>query len=50
VEWNSRVPIGVIYKEDRATYEDEVVTIQDMPLVKRPVEGVDITKTMEQFM
>ncbi|HUW67820.1 MAG TPA: 2-oxoacid:ferredoxin oxidoreductase subunit beta [Candidatus Nanoarchaeia archaeon] len=50
VEWNTRVPIGVIYKEDRATYEDEVVTIQDMPLVKRPVEGVDITKTMEQFM
>jgi 2-oxoglutarate ferredoxin oxidoreductase subunit beta len=50
VEWNDRVPTGLFYKEERPTYEDEVFTIRDMPLVKRDVKGVDITKTMEQFM
>lgn len=50
VEWGERIPIGLFYREKRPTYEDEVVTIRDMPLYKRPVAGVDITKTMDQFM
>jgi 2-oxoglutarate ferredoxin oxidoreductase subunit beta len=50
LEWGNRIPIGLFYKESRPTYEDEVVTIQDMPLVKRPVEGTDISKTMEMFI
>lgn len=49
-EWNDRFPLGVFYREERPTYEDEVATIKDMPLVKRPATGVDITRTMEQFM
>ena len=49
-QWGDRIPIGLFYTEDRPTYEDEVATIKDMPLVKRPVADVDITKTMEQFM
>jgi 2-oxoglutarate ferredoxin oxidoreductase subunit beta len=49
-EWGDRIPIGLFYKMSRPTYEDEVVTIKDMPLVKRPVAGVDITQLMEQFM
>lgn len=50
LEWGERIPIGLFYKESRPTYEDEVVTIQDMPLVNRPAEGVDITNTLEQFL
>lgn len=49
VEWGERIPTGLFYKESRPTYEDEVLTINEMPLVKRPVEGVDISRTMEQF-
>ena len=49
VEWGDRIPTGLLYKESRPTYEDEVMTIKDMPLVERPVVGVDISKTMEQF-
>lgn len=49
LEWGDRIPIGLFLRERRPTYEDEVATIKNMPLVKRPVEGVDITGTMEQF-
>ncbi|MDF1557121.1 MAG: thiamine pyrophosphate-dependent enzyme [ANME-2 cluster archaeon] len=49
LEWGDRIPIGLFYKEVRPTYEDEVQTIKDMPLVKKAVRGVDITKTLEQF-
>ncbi|MCL7413776.1 MAG: 2-oxoacid:ferredoxin oxidoreductase subunit beta [ANME-2 cluster archaeon] len=50
LEWGERIPIGLFYRESRPTYEDEVVTLKDMPLVKRPIKGVDITKTLEQFL
>lgn len=37
LEWGDRVPIGVIYKKDRPTYESGLPALREMPLVKQPL-------------
>ena len=33
--WGERIPIGVLYQEERPTYEDQEPALQAEPLVKR---------------
>jgi 2-oxoglutarate ferredoxin oxidoreductase subunit beta len=50
LEWGERIPIGVIYKNDRLTYEERNPVIQETPLVKKPFDGSKIGATiMELF-
>ena len=38
-EWDERIPIGVIYQEvGRPTYEEQVPLLQEMPLMRQPVQ------------
>ncbi len=37
LEWGDRVPIGVIYKKDRPTYESGLHALEETPLVKQPL-------------
>jgi len=38
-EWDERIPIGVIYQEEgRLTYEEQVPLLQEMPLMRQPVQ------------
>lgn len=41
LEWGDRIPIGVIYKNDRPILEERVPVIKDSPLVK---QSFDISK------
>ena len=34
-EWGNKIPIGVIYKNSRKTYLDNVIKPKDLPLIKR---------------
>lgn len=48
-EWGEKIPIGVFYREDRSTYEEEVATIKEMPLVRHDIYNVDINKTLQEY-
>jgi 2-oxoglutarate ferredoxin oxidoreductase subunit beta len=39
-EWEEKIPVGVIYRdESRPTYEEQVLTLQKGALVKQPIES-----------
>jgi len=39
LEWGDRIPIGIIYRNQRATFEERIPVIRDVPLVKQPHDG-----------
>jgi len=49
-EWGDRIPIGIFYKKERPTYNDNLPHVKDLPLTKLPTEDVDITSTLKQMM
>ena len=50
-EWGPRIPIGLFYKTERPTYEEEdVVTKGGTPVVKQPLDRADLASLMEEFI
>ena len=51
-EWNVKIPIGVFYKGNQVTYEDEEPGLKDGPLVERPLNNTgDMSKEiMKEFI
>jgi 2-oxoglutarate/2-oxoacid ferredoxin oxidoreductase subunit beta len=49
LEWGDRIPIGVIYRNDRPTFEDRVPMLADRPLVRQEFDGTRIQRTIEEF-
>jgi 2-oxoglutarate ferredoxin oxidoreductase subunit beta len=50
MEWGDRIPIGIIYKEDRLSYHDNLPHIMDIPLTQEPIEDIDISSTINSMM
>jgi 2-oxoglutarate ferredoxin oxidoreductase subunit beta len=50
LEWGDKIPIGLFYKSERKTYEDELPQISKMPLVKQRLDNVDLKTLMEEFV
>jgi len=48
-EWGERIPIGVIYKQERPVYEEQLPQLKEMPLVKQPIDPKKIEKLLEEF-
>jgi 2-oxoglutarate ferredoxin oxidoreductase subunit beta len=48
-EWGDKIPIGIIYREERPTYEELMPALEAGPLVKQPLER-DIRPLMERFI
>lgn len=52
-EWENtngqKIPVGVFYKENRKTYEDELPEIQEKPLAKHDISKIDIKKLLEEM-
>lgn len=44
-----RIPVGLLYEENRATWEDGLPQIKDIRLVKRSIEHVDITPLLDEL-
>lgn len=44
-----KLPIGVLYKEDRPTYEDRLPQLANGPLIKQPLPSKLAAKLVEQF-
>lgn len=49
-EWGDKINVGVYYKEDRSTYEDELPMIAEKPLVEHDISNVDISAEMQFYM
>ena len=48
-EWGDKIPIGVFYKEEKPTYEDQVPVIKEKELVDQDISNVDISKILEKY-
>jgi 2-oxoglutarate ferredoxin oxidoreductase subunit beta len=49
-EWGDHIPIGIIYRSEQQTYEEQVPALLKGPLVKQNIEPVRIEQLMAEFM
>ena len=50
-EWGARIPLGLFYKVERPTYEDEEPALRSgIPLAKQPLVRSDLAAIMEDFI
>ncbi len=45
-----RIPIGVIYKEERPLYEEQLSALKEMPLVKQRINPLQFEELLDDFM
>jgi 2-oxoglutarate ferredoxin oxidoreductase subunit beta len=49
-EWGDKIPIGVIYKEDKPTYEEQLPALKKVPLVRGELDPMQAEKLLEGFL
>lgn len=49
LEWGDRIPLGIIYKNNRQILEERIPVIADKPLVKQTLDLSKIEKTLKEF-
>lgn len=49
LEWDEKIPIGIIYKNNRPILEEKMPIIKDIPLVKQPFNISKIEETLKEF-
>jgi 2-oxoglutarate ferredoxin oxidoreductase subunit beta len=49
LEWGDRIPIGIIYKNRRPTYEERIPVIADAPLVHQDFDPAKVRSTIREF-
>jgi 2-oxoglutarate ferredoxin oxidoreductase subunit beta len=47
--WGDRIPIGIIFKQDRPVYEDSLPQLKEKPLVNQPIDPMRLKKLVEEF-
>jgi 2-oxoglutarate ferredoxin oxidoreductase subunit beta len=50
LEWGDRIPLGVIYRNNRPTFEEKLPIIADTPLVKQAFDTTKIGRTIKEFL
>lgn len=46
---SDKLPVGIFYKEEKPAYHQEVNELKDSPLVKHPIDSIDISSILNQF-
>jgi 2-oxoglutarate ferredoxin oxidoreductase subunit beta len=49
LEWGDRIPIGIIYKNNRPIFEERIPVIKDIPLVRQPFDISKLDNTLKEF-
>ncbi len=49
-EWGERIPIGVIYREETTTFEDQLPGLKKGPLVKQVIEPGKMEWLLDEFL
>ncbi len=48
-EWGDKIPIGIFYKEERATFRDNLPHVKDTPLTTMPLDKIDTSPLLEDM-
>lgn len=48
-EWGDRIPIGVIYQQERPVYEEQLPQLREAPLVKQPLDPLKFEDLLDEF-
>jgi 2-oxoglutarate/2-oxoacid ferredoxin oxidoreductase subunit beta len=48
-EWGDRIPIGIIYQQERPVFEDHLPQLKAGPLVKQSIDPINIKPLLEEF-
>ena len=48
-EWDDKIPIGLLYRSQRPTLEDQIPALADQPLVKQPIDPQAFSGLIEVF-
>jgi 2-oxoglutarate ferredoxin oxidoreductase subunit beta len=49
LEWGDRIPIGIIYRNSRQTFEERLPMIKDAPLVRQVFDASRLQATIREF-
>jgi len=49
-EWPDRIPIGLIYRQERPVYEEQFHALKELPLVKQKLDPLDFEAHLDEFM
>ncbi len=50
LEWGERIPIGVIYRQERPAFEDELPVPKRGPLAKQPMDPMQVGALLDEFV
>ncbi len=48
-EWGDRIPIGIIYRQERPTYEDRLPQLKKGPVVNQPLDPLVFEPLLDEF-
>jgi len=48
-EWGDRIPIGLIYRNERPVYEEQLPDLKEMPLVKQKIDPLQFEALIDEF-
>ncbi|MFZ2196323.1 MAG: 2-oxoacid:ferredoxin oxidoreductase subunit beta [Thermodesulfovibrionales bacterium] len=49
LEWGDRIPLGILFRNNRPAYEERISVIEADPLVKQPFDISKIEATLKEF-
>lgn len=50
LEWDGRIPIGIIYRRDRPVYEQQLPALSKVPLVKQKLDPTQFDGLLDEFL
>ena len=50
LEWDARIPIGVIYRQNRPAYEEQLPALREMPLVRQKLDPLQFEELLNEFL
>ncbi len=49
LEWGDRIPLGILYKNNRPALEDRIPVISKLSLLKQEIDPLKLEKTLREF-
>lgn len=50
LEWDDHIPIGLIYKQERPIYEEQLPALKELPLMKQKLDPLQFEALLDEFM
>jgi 2-oxoglutarate ferredoxin oxidoreductase subunit beta len=50
LEWGERIPIGVLYRQEKPAFEDELPVLLRGPLVKQTIDPMRVSALLDEFV